>query len=646
MSYLKFDKSELVNLEYSLSRELIRSNRAGSYASTTIIGCNTRKYHGLLVCPLEEMDGEHHVLLSTLDATVIQHEKEFNLGIHKYEGDLYVPRGHKYVREFDITMASYLVYRVGGVILSREMLLVSKAEQVLIRYTLLDAHSETLLRLRPFLAFRNYHALSKSNLYVNTKYTEVSNGIMSRLYDGYPGLYMQCSKAAEFIPVPDWYYNIEYMEEQKRGYDFKEDLYVPGYFEMPIKKGESIVFSASTSKEVPGGLKKKFTTELGLRIPKSSLKNCLLNAAQQFIVYKKDSTEIKAGFHWFGTWGRDTFMALPGLTLSTGNLPVALQVIDSMVARMKQGLFPNKVVKGEPAFNSSDAPLWFIWSLQQYAKYDPDFDVWAKYGKAIKSVLETYRDESSGFIRMLDNGLIHAAMEGKALTWMDAGIEGHPVTPRPGSAVEVNALWYNAICQAVHWSKSRDAKFYKAWFPLIEQIQSSFIEQFWDEEKGYLADYLNGTFKDFSVRPNQVVAVSMEYSPLGLEMKKSILDVVESELLTPKGLRTLSPKNELYKGVYEGNQEKRNRACHQGSVWPWLLEHYARGVLDVHKKTGQGQLKKIFEGFEEDVAIGGIGTITELYDGNPPHLAKGGISKATSVAALLRINEMIEGFNQ
>lgn len=645
MSYLKFDKSELVNLEYSLSRELIRSNRAGSYASTTIVGCNTRKYHGLLVCPLEEMDGEHHVLLSTLDATVVQHEKEFNLGIHKYEGDHYIPKGHKYVREFDTTKASYLLYRVGGVILSREILLASKAEQVLVKYTLLDAHSDTLLRLRPFLAFRNFHALSKSNLYINTKYKEVKNGIMSRLYEGYPGLYMQCSKPVEFIPVPDWYYNIEYMEEQKRGYEYKEDLYVPGYFEMPIRKGESIVFSASTSEVLPGGLSKIFSSELNQRIPKDSLKNCLLNAAQQFIVYKKESTDIIAGFHWFGTWGRDTFMALPGLTLSTGNLPLALEVIDSMVARMKNGLFPNAILKGEPVYNSVDAPLWFIWAMQQYAAYDPDFDIWKKYGKAIKSVLENYREGSAGFIRMMENGLIHAALEGKALTWMDAGVDGQPLTPRPGSAVEVNALWYNAVCQAVQWSKGRDAKFYKAWFPMPELIQSSFIEQFWSEEKGYLADYVNGAYRDFSVRPNQVVAVSMVYSPLSLEMKKSILDVVESELLTPRGLRTLSPKNEVYKGAYEGDQEKRNRACHQGSAWPWLLEHYATGLLDVHKKTGQNPVKKIFYGFEEDVAERGIGTLSELYDGNPPHVARGAISKATGVAALLRINDMIKGFN-
>jgi len=646
MSYLKFEKTELVNLEYSLSRELIRSNRAGSYASSTIIGCNTRKYHGLLVCPLEEMDGEHHVLLSTLDATVIQHNKEFNLGIHKYEGDRYVPKGHKYVREFDTTKTSYLVYRVGGVVLSREILLVSKAEQVLVKYTLLDAHSETLLRLQPFLAFRNFHALSKSNLYANTRYEEVENGIMSKLYEGYPGLYMQCSKAAEFVPVPDWYFNVEYMEEQKRGYEYKEDLYVPGYFEMPIKKGESVIFSASTSKVAANGLKRKFTSELKQRIPKDSLKDCLLNAAQQFIVRKKGSTEIKAGFPWFGTWGRDTFMALPGLTLTTGDLSTALEVIDSMVSRMKHGLFPNTAVKGLPAFNSSDAPLWFIRALQQYEKYDPEFDIWKKYGKVIKEVLETYRDGTSGMIRMLDHGLIHAEDGENPLTWMDAVVDGQLVTPRPGLVVEVNALWYNAVCQALQWSEKRDRTFFKSWSHFPELIRESFVDQFWNQEKGYLADYVQGEYKDFSVRPSQVIAVSLDYSPLENEMKKSILDVVQGELLTARGLRSLSPKNEAYKGIYEGNQEKRDRAYHQGTVWPWLLEHYAEGVLEVHKNAGQSQIRKMFDEFEDVMSQRGIGSISEIYDGNPPHVARGSISQATGVAALLRINEMIEGFNK
>ena len=645
MSYLKFEKSELVNLEYSLSRELIRSNRAGSYASTTIIGCNTRKYHGLLVCPLEEMDGEHHVLLSTLDATVIQHEKEFNLGIHKYEGDNYLPKGHKYVRDFDATKGSYLIYRVGGVVLSREILLVSKTEQVLVKYTLIEAHSDTTLRLKPFLAFRNYHALSESNLYANTRYGKVKNGIISRLYEGYPNLYMQCSNPAEFVPVPDWYYNVEYMEEQKRGYEYKEDLYVPGYFEMPIKKGESVVFSASTSEINPDGLKRKYSSEINQRIPKDSYHNCLLNAAQQFIIRKKEHTEIKAGFPWSGTWGRDTFMSLPGLTLTTGDLPTARKVIDTMVSRLKDGLFPNTIYKGVPVYNSADVSLWFVWALQQYALYDPDFDIWKKYGKVIKAVLESYRDGSSGIVHMMDNGLVHASQEGAALTWMDAMVEGVPVTPRNGSPVEINALWYNAVCQALEWASDRDKSFHKNWGELPELMGNSFIEQFWSEEKGYLADYINGSFKDLSVRPSQVLAVAFDHSPLTLEMKKSILDVIEGELLTSRGLRSLSPKNEAYKGSLEGDQEKRDRAYHQGAAWPWLLEHFVKGYLEVHKKTGQNLVTRIYEGFEDDLGNWGIGSISEVFDGNPPHMDRGAISQATGIAALLRIGEMIESFN-
>lgn len=645
MSYLEFEKSELVNLEYALSRELIRSNRAGSYASTTIIGCNTRKYHGLLVCPLEEMDGEHHVLLSTLDATIIQHEKEFNLGIHKYEGDNYLPKGHKYVRDFDATKGSFISYRVGGVVLNKEMLLVSEAEQVLIRYTLEEAHSDTVLRLKPFLAFRNFHALSKTNPYANTHFEEAGNGIISKLYEGYPGLYMQTSKSVDFVPVPDWYLNVEYMEEQKRGYDFKEDLYVPGYFEMPIKKGETIIFSASTKEVSPGGLHRKYNSELNLRLGQDSFRQCLLNSAQQFVVRTDKSTEIKAGFHWYSTWGRDTFMALPGLTFTTGAFDTAFEIIDSMVVRMQNGLFPSTVKQGVPAFKSVDAPLWFIWSLQQFQKYNTEVDVWAKYGKAIKSVLETYRDGSSGMIRMMDNGLIHAEEPGRAVTWMDAVFNGQPVTQRAGVTVEVNGLWYHAVCSALELAGKRDKKFRESWKELPGIIRDSYIDYFWNEEKGYLADYVNGDFKDLSVRPNQVIPVAMDFSPLTVEMKKSILDVVESELLTPRGLRSLSPKNIAYEGTCGGDEEMRGNAFHQGTAWPWMLEHFAKGYLDVHKKSGHNLIKRLYMDFENVLSEHGIGSISQAYDGNPPHDARGTISQAISVASLLRIGEMIEQFN-
>jgi predicted glycogen debranching enzyme len=644
MAFLSFDKAELVNLEYSLARESLRSNRAGSYASTTISGCNTRKYHGLLVCPIEAMDGENHVLLSSLDVTVLQHERDFNLGIHKYEGDHYIPRGHKYIRDYNAEIGSKMTYRVGGVVLSREMMLVQKKEQILIRFTLEEAHSPTRLQFRPFLAFRNIHMLSKANLYVNRHFDEVPNGITLKLYDGYPNLYMQFSKKNEFVPVPDWYYNIEYMEEQRRGYDFKEDLYVPGYFEMSMKTGESVIFSASTARETPAGLKKKFDAEKDLRIPRDSFRNCLDNASEQFLLRKGKQTEILAGFPWHGIRGRDTFIALPGLTFSKGDFSAAHEVIATMIGKMKDGLFPNTIHRGHAVYNSSDAPLWFIRALQLFEEADPSLNVWKTYGRTIKQILSAYRSGTHYDIRMLENGLITGGEKDIPVTWMDATVNGRPVTARTGLAVEVNALWYNAVCQAIEWAVA-DKKFISEWKAYPEMIRASYINTFWSEEYHYLADYVQDDEKDFSVRPNQVIATALNYSPLSQEMKKEVLDVVESELLTPRGLRTLSPKNERYEGIYEGNQEARDAAYHQGTAWPWLLEHFVKGYLDVHKRSGLTLIKRLYREFEDEMTLHGIGSISELYDGNPPHYPKGATSFATSVAALIRIGEMIDRFN-
>ena len=646
MSYIQFDKNELINLEYSLSKEIIRSNRAGSYASTTIIGCNTRKYHGLLVCPLNQLDGENHVLLSSLDETIVEKGQEFNLGIHKYEGDNYVPKGHKYVRDFEAETVARTTFRVGNVVLIKESLLVECEQQILIRYTLEDTQEPVKIRFRPFLAFRNYHTLSKANLYVNSKVRHIRNGIVSKMYEGYPGLHMQFSKNPEFIHVPDWYYNIEYMKELERGYDYKEDLFVPGYFELTMKKGETMIFSAATKEAVPGSLKRKYEKELVNRIPRNSYYNCLVNSAQQFLVRKNKKTEIIAGFPWFGTWGRDTFIALPGLTIAIKDAASFVAVADTMVKKLKEGLFPNMGSEKDPAYNSVDASLWFIWALQQMADYDPEYDIWNKYGKHIKNILKYYRQGTLYNIRMGDNGLIDAGVEGKALTWMDAIVDGIPVTPRIGAPVEISALWYNAVSFSLELAeKAGDTKFIQEWKDLPERIGSSFINVFWDESAGYLADYADGDFKDMSVRPNQVIAVALKYSPLTTEMKKSILDIAENELLTPYGLRTLSPKNPQYKGVYEGNQEQRDLAYHQGTAWPWLLEHFCKAYLDIHKQTGLSLVKKIYEGFEEEMSDRGIGSVSEVYDGDPPYQGKGTISQAWSVAALLRIRRMIKSFN-
>ncbi|MBP1667435.1 MAG: amylo-alpha-1,6-glucosidase, partial [Bacteroidetes bacterium] len=568
MAYLKFDKAQLINLEYSLSKEFIRSNRAGSYSSSTLIYCNTRKYHGLLVSPVENLDDERHVLLSAVDETIIERENEFNLGIRKYQGDIYSPRGHKYVRDFLSDPTPTLVYRVGGVIIVKECLLVEKEEQVLIRYTITESDVPIKMRFRPFLAFRNVHSLSKANMYANTRATLIPNGAKFKLYDGYPFLHLQFSKEAEFVPSPDWYYNIEYNKELRRGYDYKEDLLVPGYFELKAKKGDSIIFSASTLKAGPEQLSRKFTSEVNKRIPRDSFKNCLINAAQQFIIRKNKKTEIIAGFPWFGTWGRDTFISLPGLTLAIGDVATCKSVLDTQVSKMKNGLFPNMGSEDNPAFNTVDASLWFFWAVQQYTKEVKTYTtIWRLYGKAMKTVLEAYRSGTSYNIKMHENGLIYAGEPGKALTWMDAVVNGKPVTPRIGFPVEINALWYNAIRFSLDLAKkARDTVFVSEWGSLPELIKDSFIKAFWDPQKGYLADVVDYTTKDWSVRPNQVIAVSMDYSMLAPDIKKEVLNVVQRDLLTPRGLRTLSPTNTNYKGMYKGTQEMRDMAYHQGTV--------------------------------------------------------------------------------
>ncbi|HNY44315.1 MAG: amylo-alpha-1,6-glucosidase [Bacteroidota bacterium] len=645
MSYIEFDKEQLINLEYSLKRELLRTNRAGSYASTTIVGCNTRKYHGLLVCPMEDIDNDNHVLLSGIDISVIQNDAIFNFGVRKYPGNNYHPKGHKYVRDFYIDVVPKLVWRVGGVVLQMERIL-TEDDRIIIKYTLLEAVSKTKIRFKPFLAFRNVHKLSKANLFVNTKFTPVNNGIKLRMYDAYKFLYLQTNKEAEYIHAPDWYYNVEYEEEQRRGYDYQEDLYVPGYFEADIKTGETIIFTAGLDEANPKTLARKYNAEIAKRMPRTNYRECLESAAKQFIYKRKGKSEIVAGYPWFGRWGRDTFISLPGLTLYQNDIKTCKEVLDTMTSEIKDGLFPNIGAGNNAALNSVDAPLWFFWALQEYLKFTKDkVKIWKDFGEKIKNILENFRSGTQFNIKMHDNGLIWAGEAGKALTWMDAVVAGKPVTPRHGFAVEINALWYNAVKFSLELAEhNKDKDFIEAWKHVPEITKSSFLQFFWDDNKHYLADYCTYEYKDWAIRPNQIFACSLPYSPLSEEKRERVLEKVKKELLTPKGLRTLSPSSPDYKGVYKGNQEQRDNAYHQGTAWPWLLGSFCEGWLKIHGESGLALVEKIYLNFEEDMTIAGIGNISEIYDGDPPHNARGAIAQAWSVAELLRIANMIDNY--
>ncbi len=644
MSYIKFEKGQVVNLEFSLAREVIRTNRAGSYSSTTIVGCNTRKYHGLLICPVDSFGGERYVLLSSLDLTVLHGERSFNTGIRKFKGDYFSPKGHKYIEELEMESIPVRTYRVGNVKLKHERLLVHYEEQYLARFTILEAPEPMKLQVRPFLAFRNIHDLTHSNLAANTKVEFIENGISSRMYDDFPSLNMQFSTKVEFIPVPDWYLGVEYTEEQKRGYDYSEDLFTPGFFELTAREGDVIVFSASTKEEKPSGFKTKFTKTVVGKVPRNSYFNCLRNAAQQFVEKRSGKTYIIAGYPWFGSWGRDTFIALPGLALARKKrLELYREVLDTQVERMKDGLFPNMGNIGNPAFNSVDAPLWFFWSVQQYIENGGN-DAWGRYGAALKSVLDAYKNGTAYNIRMRENGLIYADAPGKSLTWMDAVINGHPVTQRRGYAVEINALWYNAVCFILEMARQeKDRKFIKEYEFLPELINISFHEIFCNQQRGLTADYVNDEEgKNYFVRPNMLIAVSLPFSMLDKDEMKRILDTADKELVTPRGLRTLSPGNPLYKGTYRGNQEERDMAYHNGTVWPWLYGPFCEGWLKVYGKQGVQKVKKLIFGLEEVMSEHGVSTISEIYDGDPPHAPNGAISQAWSVGEVLRIIDLLE----
>jgi predicted glycogen debranching enzyme len=644
MSYLKFDKNLLVNLEYSLQREVLRSNRAGSYISTSLSGCNTRKYHGLLVCPLEELDGEKHVLLSSLDESVVQHGSVFNLGIHKFIGDHYEPKGHKYIRDFSMDIIPRTTFQVGGVVLIKERILVEKEQQLLIKYTLEESHSPTVLRFRPFLAFRNVHQLSKANLYANTRYSEIENGIKIKLYDGYPFLYMQFSKSMEFIPAPDWQYGIEYPKEQNRGYEYKEDIFVPGYFEIPIKKGESIIFSASTKESLPRSYKPIFAREVKNRVPRDTFLGSMTNSAQQFFVKKNDQTDLIAGFPWYESITRQTLIALPGLTLDLNDHTTCEQVLDTQIESLKDGLFPKFPGKSGTFYDSIDAPLWFFWSVQQFYRQIKNADkIWKKYGPAMKSILSSYKNGTDFNIHMLENGMIYGKTSNVALTWMDSYVDGKPVVQRSGIPVEVNALWYNAITLALELAEAEDdQEFISEWKDLPALVAKSFVDLFWSEERQYLADCIDGDTKDWSIRPNMLIAAALEFSPLDREKQKAILSTIKRELLTPRGLRTLSPRDPRYKGICQGNNQERELAIHQGTVWPWFISFFVESYLRIHKRGGLPFVKKIIEGFEVEMTENCIGTISEMYNGNPPHRGEGAISQAWSVAALIHAYKLLE----
>ena len=645
MGYLKFEKALMTNLQDSLPRELLRTNRSGAYSCSTIVDCNTRKYHGLLVVPVPELDNENHVLLSSLDPTVIQHGAAFNLGLHKYHGGNYSPNGHKYIREFDCDKVPTTVYRVGNAVLKKEVVLQCYEERILVRYTLLEGQGTTLLQFRPFLAFRSVREFTHENAAINREYHNVENGIATCLYEGYPQLFMQFSKDNEFHYEPYWYRGLEYPKEQARGYYSDEDLYVPGYFEMKIRKGESIVFSGSTSEIKTSTLKRIFDDEIEFRPPRDNFFHCLVNAAHQFHNRKRnDDRYILAGYPWFKCRARDQFIALPGLTLSIEEQDYFELVMETAERGLREFMQNEPLTVEIQEIEQPDVILWCIWAIQQYAKEAGKESCLKLYGDFLRDMIAYIENGKHPNLFLHTNGLLYAEGKNKAITWMNGMIDGKPVNPRSGYIVEFNALWYNDI-KFVAWlfSDTSETEYAAHLEEMASLCKDAFVATFLNNY-GYLYDYVDGNMVDWSVRPNMILAAALDYSPLEQSQKKSVVDICTRELLTPKGLRSLSPKSGGYTPVCVGDQDHRTRVYHQGTAWPWLGGFYLEACLKLYKRTRLSFVERQLIGYEDEVTSHCLGTIPEYFDGNPPYSGRGAISFAMNVGEVLRTLALLEKY--
>ena len=644
MAFLKFNKSELVNLEYSLKREILAANDSGAYCNTSIVACNTRRYHGLLAVPVDELGGGKYMLLSALDESLTLRGKQFNLGIHCY-GDTYDPKGHKYIIDFDANPVPVITYKVGGILFTKTIMMVPDNDQVLIKYELLEAPSKLTLSLKPFLAFRSVHSLTSQNAEAYTGYDEIESGVAFRLYNGFPYLNMQVSGQPTFKSQPYWYSGVTYSDEYRRGFDCREDLFVPGTFSLEMKPGDTVVFSASVNEINPKGLKRKFTDTLKKMAVIEDYEDLLAHNAELFKVHHNGKSRINAGFSWLETGLlRETVASLPGLTLyANGDCEEFERILDTLIEDEKERLFHRTT--------QCEAPLRLTETIQQYIRFSgKERQIWKKYGETLKGIIESYAPGQRKEIAMHPNGLLWAQMDGVALSWMNAYVYGQPVTERAGYQVETNAYWYNALCFAIDmenkYGAKKDNAFVARWTPVRDMVKENFQPMFWREEWGYLVDFVGNGPVSQAVRPNMLIPAYLEYCPVDDEVISEIVMTINDELLTRRGLRSLSPRNEAYRGVYEGSQIDRDLAYHQGCAFPELLAPYIDLCFRMMGSTFYGRAKYLVEGFFEDISKHGVGAFSELYDGDPPHEPHGAIASATSTAALLHIVHVMKQYHK
>jgi len=644
------------NLISSLRHEWLETNGLGGYALSTIQNCNTRKYHGLLVAALEQPAGRF-VLLSKFEDTVIVGRHEFPLSCNRYPGVIH-PDGHLALSEFSLEEGPVFLYKTGGCTLRKSILMVHGENTVLVRYDLQEAIAPIRLRLNPLLAFRRHHELKQEDTFIRTATTPVFRGVSIQPYEGLPRLIIQSSLTPKFKPVAAWYRDFEYSVESERGYDFHEDCFSPGLLEYTLQPGGALIVCASLTEQ--RNIKDLWAQELERRCantraakqvaqpfagtPSEAVLPGLIRSGRHFPIRTPGTgrATIIAGYPWFDDWGRDTLISLPGLTFYSGRPELGAEILKAVVPHERDGLIPNCFAAdpSQHAYNSVDASLLYFWAVQQLLECTGDREtvrthLWPLLTRILKKFMEGTRFDT--FMR--PEGLLHAGNRHTQLTWMDANSRGEPVTPRHGFAVDLNALWYNAICFADQLSREFGDPV--PWpSDLAPRIKDAFCNLFWMEDEGCLADSFAEGKLDRSIRPNQILAVSLPFSPLTSAQQKQIVAVVRRDLFTPYGLRTLSPRDPAYCGRYEGDQPTRDAQYHQGTVWPWLLGHFGEAVLKVadDPKSEAIILAAALQPLlDYSLNEQGLYMVPEIFDGDSPQRPNGCPAQAWSSAELIRL---------
>jgi predicted glycogen debranching enzyme len=649
------NREDILDLQITMKKEYLLTNGKGGYCSSTVLDCHSRKYHGLLVMPVKQQNGRLFNFLSKLEPTIIIDGREFHLSTNKFPVVI-EPTGHKYIESFELEHYPVTYFKIGDIKITKSILMPYGDDTVLVKYDVVETSKPLQFKVMPFMAFREINSLSKENHDLKPRTYFETNGFKFDPYPGLPPIYLQTSVKSVFYPSPIWWRDFEFTKERKRGYEHHEDLFVPGTFELKMKTGDSVIFRASLSQsekmistEWNNELKRIDALEKKYENEKEPLKTMKIRGGDYIIEYPDKHKGIVAGYHWFGEWGRDTLISLTGLTVCRGEAEMAFQILKKYTKYEKHGLLPNIISSdGKHAYNSIDTPLLYTWAIQHYLQYTNDKENVAKH--LVPTVVAIAKAFIEGKVPMAGigpDGLLYAGNENTNFTWMDAVVNDMPVTPRFGAAVEINALWYNTLSFLINdFSGEINKNFLEVLVSFRDNFEKHFEDKFWaDIDQCFVDRCINDYDKEYYIRPNQLFAIGLPYTCVSQAHAQTILETIDQHLLTPFGLRTLSPRNLRFRGEYKGEQALRDMAYHQGMVWPWLVGIYADAVLKVYgnKPAVKKSLLETFHDLVFDhLAKYGLLHISELVRPNPQYVAKGCIAQAWSMAESIRMLEKLK----